>query len=166
LRRYPKPGPNSKFKDEKERFIQYMQFQFFTCHVRTITSAYKDKSWVAQYSRGTGKHGMDMQADFYNSGGSPPKGDPGFAQFAPTYQDYLLSHARTGNPNTLGKKSAAILWPKVKFGDTFGDVLEAGKNGFWIIEDQLTKAQDCDVWTDILAGITKAGGRFPFPLSS
>jgi hypothetical protein len=159
LKRYPTPGPGSKFKDEKERFINYMQFQFFTCHVRTITNAYKDKSWVAQYSRGLGKHGMDMQADFYNKSGSPPKDDPGFATFAPAYQDLLLSHARTGDPNTLGKKGTGIEWPKVTVGKTFGNVLEAGKQGFNLIEDQLTKAGDCDVFTDILAGVTKSGGE-------
>jgi hypothetical protein len=108
---------------------------------------------------------MDMQADFYNSSGAPPKGDPGFAQFAPVYQDYLLSHARTGDPNTLRSKGAAVQWPKVKVGDTFGNVLDAGKSGFSIIEDPLTKAEDCDIWTDILAGITKAGGKSPYSQS-
>lgn len=161
LKKYPTPGPESKFADEKARFTQYMQHQFFTCHVRTITNAYASNSWVGMYSRGTGKHGMDMKADFYNSDNAPPKDDPGFAQFAPAYQNYLLSHARTGDPNTLQQANGtgAVVWPKVKVGATYGNVLEAGKAGFTIIDDKQTSAEECDIWTDVLAGVTKSGGE-------
>jgi hypothetical protein len=165
LKRFPTPGPTAKFKDEKERFIAYMDTQFFSCHVRRITSAYKNKAWVGVYSRGTGLHGMDMLADFYNSTGTPPKDDPGFPKFAQQYQDYLLSHARTGDPNTLANKGMGVMWPKVKWGDVLGDVLEAGKDGFKIGSDSITSAENCDIFMDILAGITKAGGEF-FPCLS
>lgn len=132
---------------------------FFTCHVRTIANAFKDKAWVGEYSRGLGKHGMDLSADFYNASGRPPKDDPGFATFAPTFQNYLLSHARAGDPNSLQKGAGAITWPKASFGPVLGNVLEAGNNGFSLVNDNLTTAETCDFWLDVWASATKLGGE-------
>lgn len=156
--RYPTPGPGSKYKDEKERMADSMATGFFTCHVRTIANAFKDKAWIAQYSRGAGKHGMDLQANFYNSSAPPPRDDPGFATFASTFQNYLLSHAMTGEPNSVQKGAGAIQWPKATFGPVFGNVLEAGNKGFALINDDLTSADTCDFWLDVWASATKLGG--------
>ncbi|QDS70471.1 hypothetical protein FKW77_009992 [Venturia effusa] len=161
LARYPPPGPGSKYKDEKDRMADSMGTGFFTCHVRTIANAFKDKAWIAQYSRGNGKHGMDLTANFYNSHGTPPKDDPGFATFATTFQNYLLSHARTGDPNTLQKGEGAIEWPKATFGPVFRHVLEAGNKGYALINDSQTTAETCDFWLDVWASATKLGGYVP-----
>ncbi|TID15951.1 Vacuolar protein sorting-associated protein 45 [Venturia nashicola] len=159
--RYPAPGPGAKYKDEKARMADSMATGFFTCHVRTIANAFKDKAWIGQYSRGLGKHGMDLQANFYNSSGTPPRDDPGFATFAPTFQNYLLSHARTGDPNSLQKSGGAIQWPKATFGPVFSNVLEAGNKGFGLIDDSQTTADTCDFWLDVWASVTKLGGYVP-----
>jgi len=59
MAKYPAPGtPGSKYRDEKARMADSMGSGFFTCHVRTIANAFKDKAWVGQYSRGLGKHGV------------------------------------------------------------------------------------------------------------
>ncbi|KAE9964974.1 hypothetical protein BLS_007936 [Venturia inaequalis] len=159
--RYPAPGPGSKYKDEKARMADAMASGFFTCHVRTIANAFKDKAWIGQYSRGNGRHGTDLQANFYNSSGAPPRSDPGFATFAPTFQNYLLSHAMSGDPNSLQKGAGAIQWPKANFGPVFGNVLEAGNKGFALIDDNLTSADTCDFWLDVWASATKLGGYVP-----
>jgi hypothetical protein len=160
MNKYPAPGQaNSKYKDEKARMADAMATGFFTCHVRTIANAFKDKVWIAQYSRGLGKHGMDLQANFYNASGTPPREDPGFSTFAPAYQNYMLSHARSGDPNKWQIASGTEKWPKATLGPVFGNVLEAGNKGYTLIKDDLTSAETCDFWLDVWAGATKLGGE-------
>jgi hypothetical protein len=160
MARYPTPSQtNSKYKDENARMANVMGAGFFICHVRTIANAFKDKAWIAQYSRGLGKHGMDLQANFYNASASPPRDDPSFATFAPAYQNFLLSHARTGDPNKLQNAAGTVQWPKASFGPVFGNILEARNKGYALINNKFTGADQCDFWLDVWASATNMGGE-------
>jgi hypothetical protein len=83
--------------------------------------------------------------------------DSNFASFAKRYQSYLTSHARTGDVNKY-RVDGTIEWPHAEFGPSLSKVLNATDKGFELIEDTLTRAQDCDFWRDAFAALTSAGG--------
>jgi carboxylesterase type B len=163
-----KKFPLSKYKDQKARFKELYQFQTFTCHNRFLTEGFKNKTYNLQYSRGTGIHGSDIAADFYNGAAAssmpsflaPTAGDPTFGTFAATFQSYLTSHARTGDPNTFRDKNS-IQWPLVTPGPVYTNVLHATNQGYELFVDPVTKAEDCDFWRDALAGMTNSLGLAP-----
>jgi hypothetical protein len=153
--RYPPSGVlAAKFKNEKDRYVKYMEAQTFTCHVRFIADAYKDKAYVGVYGRGSGKHGMDIKATFYDKDKAAPRDDAGFPKFAATYQNYLTSHALTGDPNSA--RSPSLTWPKVTHGPVFKNVLLADNAGFKLIEGEATRAEDCNFWVDIWTKATQS----------
>jgi carboxylesterase type B len=152
-------GKYSSISDAKQRIKQLYQFSTFTCHNRWITEGFKGKTFNLQYSRGNGNHGSDIMADFYN-GWSFSFTDWTWSTFAATFQSYLTSHARAGDPNKFRDKNG-IEWPLVTFGPTLTNVLDASDNGFRLVADQKTKAEDCDFWKDALAGMTNSLGRSP-----
>ncbi|KAF2405611.1 alpha/beta-hydrolase [Trichodelitschia bisporula] len=156
-KRYPPPGPGSPYADQVARMQAVMQAGFFACHAWTLAAAYagKAKTYVAVYGRGSGKHGMDIKADFFNSSKPAPRDDPGFMEFAPKYQDYLLSHARTGDPNKL-RQAGSPEWPVVTVGEKMTNVLEAGNKGFAVGSDPVVSKEECGFWVDVWAGATKA----------
>jgi carboxylesterase type B len=142
--------PLAKYNgSQTARLKAFYQFATFTCNTRFIANGFK--TYNLQYSHGTGLHGSDVPADFYNN--ETNSDDPTFGTFARSFQSYLVSHARTGNPNKL-RDAGAINWPLVEKGRVFGDVLEAGNAGFRLIDDQLNKAEDCDFWLHLARNMT------------
>lgn len=158
MQAYPPSSPSSKFKDEKARMVDYMTNQFFACHVRSIASAYKEKAYVGQYSRKDGAHGRDIAATFYNNTKKAPSSDPTFAPFAAQYEDYLLWHARAGDPNASKQTPQ---WPKVEFAGAMGNVMEAGNKGFGLIKDSIATKENCELWMNVMSAVTSKGGYIP-----
>lgn len=163
-------GTNKKYASERDRLIALTQDSSFQCNVRYLSDAYNGKNWNIQYSATTGLHGVDIVPTFYNLNVdisifgnqlSLPL-VPGFGSFAQAYQSYLVSHARTGNPNTFKKTfnlPPAIPWPKPgNTGDALTNVLDATDLGFIYITDDLTRKSRCGFWEDVAAAVTSLGG--------
>lgn len=164
MKKFPSPISSPKYKTNRDRTIDLVQFSVFTCNARFITEAYRNKTFNLQYSRGIGWHGMDILSTFNNPGSSTSSlssflGDKTFPAFASQYQSYLTSHARSGNVNKF-RSEGTINWPHVEFGPTLSKVLNANDKGFELIEDTKTRAEDCDFWRDTFAHLTAAGGKF------
>ncbi|KAF2399881.1 alpha/beta-hydrolase [Trichodelitschia bisporula] len=162
---FPSPSsPQSKYKTQRARVSDYIEFSTFTCNVRYMTEAFKGRTYNIQYARGQGTHGSDIRADFYGGSGGVLSGgsgsDKSFPQFAAQFQSYLTSHARTGDVNKL-RINGTIEWPIVTIGPALSNVLNATDNGFELISDTKTKAEDCDFWRDIFASVTNALGYAP-----
>ncbi|KAF2663439.1 alpha/beta-hydrolase [Microthyrium microscopicum] len=141
--------------DQAARIRALYQFSVFTCNSRFISAGFK--TYNLQYARGTGLHGSDVSADFWDPN-SPTAflsllSDPTFGSFATSFQSYLVSHALTGDPNEK-RDNGTIQWPLVKYGPIFTPVLNASDTGFALISDQENKAVDCDFWKDLAAGMT------------
>lgn len=152
----------SSITNAKARIKSLYQFATFTCSNRFISEGLLGKTYNLQYSRGTGYHGTDISADFYiaKSGFDfATLSDRTFGTFATTFQSYLLSHARTGNPNTFRDKGG-IEWPLVTMGPTLTGVMNATDHGFELIADEKTREEDCGFWKDVLAGMTSSMGMF------
>ena len=158
LDKYPDPGPGSRFQTEKQRMVQYMTDQVFVCKTRYLVQAFKGRTWFGQYSRGDGRHGRDILATFYNSSKETPVSDHAFPAFAAQYEDYLLAHARAGDPSASGQPPK---WPKETMGAVMSNVMDAGNDGFHLIQDQVATADACDFWMEIMAAVTKGGGYTP-----
>ena len=147
----------------------------FYCHVRDLTDAYAGKTYNLQYNLTPGFHALDLLPIFYNlqlnlssinnTAASPYPLIPLFGPFAQSYQSYLVSHARTGNPNTYAKVSnnpPAIHWPRPNTrGDELMGVLNAGDAGFSIISDPETRETICEFWREVAAAVTELGGYAP-----
>jgi hypothetical protein len=167
--RFPLPSPNQKYQNNNDRFAAMLQLTSFTCNTRWITEAYKGKTWNVQYSAGGGFHGSDVGATFYGSPNtmdsivSTMLGGLGIGaelkQIGPVYQSYLISHARTGDPNQLKEKSAMV-WPKVSQGPLFSNVLNVARP-FSLITDNVNSAEDCDFFLDVFSSATNVGGYAP-----
>jgi len=162
----PPPESKGKWATQKARTKEFVEKSVFTCNTRFIAEAYKGKSFNLQYARGSGGHGSDILATFYNPGTSGlglasllGGSDKNLAKVAIGYQSYLASHARTGDVNKLRKKDGTVEWPVVELGSEFGNVLNVTNTGFEIIKDQKNLAVDCDFWRDAYAALTIAGGK-------
>ena len=145
----------------------------FQCNVRYLTDAYAGKTYNLQYSVTPGFHATDLLPTFYNLNidlnilniSIPYPLIPLFGTFAQSYQSYLVSHARSGNPNTYAKVlniPSAIYWPQP---DTSGDeltgVLNAGDTGFSVVSDPETREMVCGFWREVAAAVTDLGGYAP-----
>jgi carboxylesterase type B len=151
----------SSIPDVKARIKALFQFSTFTCHNRFISEGFKGKTYNLQYSRGAGFHGSDIGADFFDKDAAfnlATLKDRTFGTFAVTFQSYLISHARTGDPNKL-REEGALEWPIVTLGETLTGVLNATDRGFELISDQMTRGKDCDFWKDELARMTNSLGE-------
>jgi carboxylesterase type B len=137
----------SKYANNQEQITHYMDSSYFVCNVRNIAKAYAGKSWVGQYSRGTGKHGTDIRVLFFNATAGEPKDDPGLLQFAPKFQSYFLSHALTGDVNAR-RVEGTVEWPFADVGATYRNVVDANTT-FSLIEDQQLDNEVCDFWLDV-----------------
>lgn len=144
------------------------------CYVRGLTDAYAGKNYNVQYAQVPYIHGADTYSQFYFPDINPAlfnlTGVAGFGDFAQTYQSYLVSHVRTGDPNVDRKSyggSKAIRWPKP---DNRGDALRGVLNatgigtGFELITDEQTKRSTCQFWEEIVKELTELGGSFHFNL--
>lgn len=78
--------------------------------------------------------------------------------FAPAYQSYPVSHARSGDPNTCKKTInvlPAITWPKPgNTGNAMTGVLDATDLGFTLITDQETKKSVYNFWIRVASALT------------
>jgi hypothetical protein len=162
LSKFPlvKTGAKASKAEQKNRFGAYMGQAVFSCYTRLVTEAYKGKVYNIQFDHGTGGHGTDLMALFPGEGyfsplsimyGSTKVGPP---TFTPQYRSYFISHARTGDPNTLRDK-ATIEWPMVQQGAVFSNVLNAGNETFTLIDDKTNTAANCDWWQHIYVEATK-----------
>ncbi|KAF2421100.1 alpha/beta-hydrolase [Tothia fuscella] len=165
LKHMPTPAEsNGKFKSQRQRVVDYIQFASFTCNVRFLSQAYQGKTWNAQYSRGDGSHASDVIPLFYDAGSPLFKAytyvDPTISKFGPEYHSYYTSHTKTGDPNTY-RINSTIPWPKAKFGPAISNVLNMQDTGYQIIDDTKTTAEDCDFWRDAFAALTISAGWAP-----
>lgn len=173
--RYPPvmSGTAHNYTTERERTKAFMGDSSFYCNIRYLTNAYAGKSYNLKYSVTSGLHGTDLLPTFYNlnldlsvlgNDVSVPL-IPGFGSFAQAYQSYLVSHARSGDPNTYRKAvnvQPAISWPKPgNAGDALTGVLDATDLGFSVITDQQTRKSVCDFWVQVNAAVTDLGGYAP-----
>jgi carboxylesterase type B len=152
------PPTSKKWSTPKQRFHEFVQTTVFTCNVRYMTQAYKGKTYNVQYARGAGTHGSDITSTFFTSGGY--FGGSTTAKLNAQYQSYLISHARSGDPNKF-RMNGTIEWPKVEWGPELKQVLNATDKGFELISDDKTTAEDCDLWKDVMAALTVGGGYSP-----
>ncbi|MCJ1229610.1 hypothetical protein MMC12_006279 [Toensbergia leucococca] len=166
-------GTNHTYATETDRVKALVQGSSFVCNVRYLSDAYAGKNYNLQYSITPAYHATDLLATFYNvnldltvrnQSISVPL-IPGFGSFAQTYQSYLTSHARSGDPNTYSRKNnlpPAINWPLVgNSGDEFTGVLNAGDLGFSLISDPEDTKSVCGFWEQIASAATNLGGYAP-----
>lgn len=128
-----------------------------------------------QYSVLPGYHATDLIPTFYSS-------DPDlltlvgildealsaldFGSLADSYQSYLISHARTGNPNTYRSTTSPYTtlgdWPIVdNSGNELTNVLNVGDSGFSLISDTTNTNTTCNFWLNVDAAVTILGGYAP-----
>lgn len=174
--RYPPvmTGTVHNYSTEFDRTKAFLGDSSFQCNVRYLTDAYSGKNYNLQYSVTPGFHATDLLPTFSNlnldltalSKNLSIPLVPGFGAFAQAYQSYLVSHARSGDPNTYKKTvnvPPAINWPKPNSnGDEISGVLNAGDTGFSVISDPETKESVCDFWRQVQAAITDLGGKLHF----
>ena len=172
--RYPPvmSGSVHNYTTEFDRLRAFIGDSSFQCNVRYLTDAYAGKNYNLQYSVTPGFHATDLLPTFYNLNLDLSKLSsafnipliPGFGPFAQAYQSYLVSHARTGDPNTYRKGinvPPAIPWPKPNSaGDEIQGVLDAGDLGFSIIGDPETRESVCGFWREVQAAVTNLGGTY------
>lgn len=154
-------GTVHNYTTEFDRTNALLGQSSFQCNVRYLSDAYAGKNYNLQYSVTPGFHGTDLLPTFYNLNVDLTLfGDdesypliPGFGSFAQAYQSYLVSHARSGNPNTYAKTvniPLAINWPKAgDSGDEITGVLNAGDAGFNLISDSQTTESICGFWREV-----------------
>ena len=173
--RYPPvmSGSAHNYTTERGRLLGFMGDSSFYCNIRSLTDAYVGKSYNLRYSVTPGLHGTDLLPTFYNLNVDlPTLGNhtsipliPGFGSFAQAYQSYLVSHARSGDPNKYRKAvnlPPAIPWPKPdNSGDALTGLLDATDLGFFVTTDQQTKKSVCDFWVQVEAAVTNLGGYAP-----
>ncbi|GBF62582.1 secreted lipase [Trichophyton mentagrophytes] len=131
---------------------------FFTCNIRYILQKYSKKSYLMQYSPKAATHGQDVFALWY----STKLLNVSIPLFS-GYQSYFLSHAITGDPNTLRDRDInppTISWPKV--GDIKAEklvnTLDVVDTGYKLITDDQVLKSTCDIWQKLLLDVTKQGG--------
>jgi carboxylesterase type B len=145
----------------KDKLKAYIGDSIFHCNTRWIASGYSNKTYMLQYSRMAGQHGVDILATFIGSKtalAAAQNMDKTFPDFGKAYQSYLLSHARTGDPNMYRLKtgpSPTVPWGKVGSLDQDITVVDAGPNGFSIIPDAVNSKEACDFWLNLFAQETK-----------
>ena len=171
--RYPAVmNGTSNYTTEFDRTKALLADSSFQCNVRYLSDAYNGKNYNLQYSVTPGFHATDLLPTFYDLnidltalGDSVPFPlVPGFGPFAQAYQSYLVSHARSGDPNQYAKKvnaPPAINWPKAgsSGADVLTDVLNAGDSGFSVVSDEETTESVCGFWREVAAAVTNLGGE-------
>ena len=178
--RYPPVmSGNSNYTTEFDRTKALLGDSSFQCNVRYLSDAYNGKNYNLQYSVTPGFHATDLLPTFYDlnidltalGSSTPYPIIPGFGSFAQAYQSYLVSHARSGNPNTYAKVlnvPPAINWPKAgsSSANVLTNVLNAGDLGFSVISDNETTESPCNFWREVAAAVTNQGGKFYLEIES
>lgn len=120
--RYPPVmGGKGNYTTEFDRTKAFLGDSSFYCNVRFLSDAYEGKNYNLRYAVSPGVHAVDLLPTFYNLNlnldvlgkDAPFPLIPGFGGFAQAYQSYLVSHARTGDPNPYKKTlniPPAITW--------------------------------------------------------
>ena len=168
----PVMSGTSNYTTEFNRIKALLAESSFQCNVRYLSDAYDGKNYNLQYSVTPGFHATDLLPTFYDLNidltalGNDVQYPliPGFGSFAQAYQSYLVSHARSGDPNKFAKPlniPAAINWPKAgsSSANTLTNVLNAGDLGFSVISDQETTESACGFWREVAAAVTNLGGE-------
>jgi carboxylesterase type B len=151
-----------RMRDKLKAFIGDSTFH---CNTRWIAYGYPNKTYMLDYSRMGGQHGTDIIAMFIGTKtiiSAAQNIDKTFPDFAKSYQSYLLSHARTGDPNTyrvMSGPSPTVPLERVKTLDHNLTVVEAGPKGFSTIQDKINSKEVCDFWRNIFAQETKSLGK-------
>ena len=168
----PATSAKSNYSTEFDRTKALLAESSFQCNIRYLTDAYDGKNYNIRYAVTPGLHGADLLPTFYDLnldlkalGQTAPFAlIPGFGSFAQAYQSYLVSHARSGDPNKYAKVlnvPPAIHWPKPgnSSADVITDVLNAGDLGFSVVSDGQTKESVCGFWREVAATLTNLGGE-------
>lgn len=172
--RYPPvTSGQSNYSTEFDRLKALLAESSFQCNIRYLTDAYDGKNYNIRYAVTPGLHAVDLLPTFYDLNidltalgqVTPFALIPGFGSFAQAYQSYLVSHARSGDPNQYAKVlnvPPAIHWPRPgnSGADVITDVLNAGDLGFSVVSDQQTKESVCGFWREVAATLTYLGGEF------
>jgi carboxylesterase type B len=151
--------PLDKFSNARDRLKEYSRLSTFTCSSRFMAQAYQTDAYAAQYA---GLHGLDINADFYDAStlAGMLTATSKSSIMKKTYQKYLISYIRTGNPNTF-KEPSAPEWPRVKIGPEVGNTLEVdATKPFQLINDVQHKKAGCDFVIDVFAEATNSHGQF------
>lgn len=173
----PVNSTNSPFETEVDRLSIFTGQSSFLCSTHALTKAYAGKTYNVQFAATilgqNGTHGSDILPTWYNpyavfnySGIEIPiwllaASSVGLSQ---DYQSYLVSHARTGDPNTYRiplNIPPTINWPKVGLtsdGEYATNVLNVTDSGFDLITDRESNTTVCDFWVDIFTRATDVGG--------
>ena len=171
--RYPPVmSGSSNYTTEFDRIKALLADSSFQCNVRYLSDAYNGVNYNLQYSVTPGFHATDLLPTFYDlnvdltalGDNAPFPLVPGFGSFAQAYQSYLVSHARSGDPNKYAKLlnvPPAIHWPKAgnSSADMLTNVLNAGNLGFSVVSDKETTESVCGFWREVAAAVTNLGGE-------
>lgn len=172
--RYPPVmSAGSNYTTEFDRAKAVLGDSEFYCNVRYLSDAYDGINYNLQYSVTPGFHATDLLPTFYDLNvnltalgidASYPL-IPGFGSFAQAYQSYLVSHARSGDPNTYAKVSnvpPTINWPKAGSvsANELTDVLNAGDLGFDLFTDTTTTETVCEFWYVYLVPLLPIPAKF------
>ena len=171
--RYPPVmSGSSNYTTEFDRIKALLADSSFQCNVRYLSDAYNGINYNLQYSVTPGFHATDLLPTFYDlnvdltalGDNAPFPLIPGFGSFAQAYQSYLVSHARSGDPNKYAKLlnvPPAIHWPKAgnSSADILTNVLNAGNLGFSVVSDKETTESVCGFWREVAAAVTNLGGE-------
>lgn len=152
----------SNYTTEFDRTKALVGDSSFQCNVRYLSDAYDGINYNLQYSVTPGFHATDLIPTFYDlnidlatlGDDTPYPLIPGFGSFAQAYQSYLVSHARSGSPNTYAKLlnvPSAINWPKAGSSSVneLTNVLNAGDLGFSLVSDSETTEVACGFVSNI-----------------
>lgn len=162
---------NGTYKNELERSRALINEYAFVCNTRYLMDAYNGKTWNFEYAIEPGYHATDTAPlffDYYWNINLFGKTytipiEPTFGGFAKSYQSYLSSHARVGNPNTFrdaGSHPGTVEWPRPdNSGDAIKNVLQAHKLKFRVVDDGLLNRSTCDFWIMMTQKATLLGGR-------
>lgn len=110
----PVNNPNSPFKTEVDRLLVFTNQESFLCSTHALTKAYAGRTYNVQFAATilgqNSTHGSDVLPTWYNpyaslnvAGTTIPVwaiAGAGPADISRDYQSYLVSHGRTGDPNT------------------------------------------------------------------
>jgi carboxylesterase type B len=152
----------SPYDSEISRQNTFLRDNSFNCNTRWIATAYRNITYNLQYGGEIGFHGTDIRPTF-----STPKSN----DIDKAYQSYLVSHARSGNPNTYrmknpGKDYDTLEWGHVDIsGEQPTGVLYVERSKFSIITDTASPLSHCNFWFEIQKNVTQLDGATPPPLS-
>ena len=164
-RLYPSPStPGSTYKTQFQRMGHYVTEGSFTCHNRIVADAYRGKVYTVDYAVPPATHGSDQAGTFFNPLSSQNKALPEAELVSRQgYQSYLVSFARSGNPNTYRNKATTIEWPLATGNDgpSLANVLKVanlgGASGFSLLADDPLQARlRCQYWSDVQKFAEKA----------